>query len=381
MNWGHLRAFMWLRWRLRVNQFKRGGIVNAIILGILAVLAVFAAAGLFVGFLSLGLFALDDVAPSVLLYVWDGLVVVFLFAWCVGVLAELQRSESLSLDKFLHLPVSLAGAFLINYLSSLPSVTLLFFVPATVGLSLGLVIARGPALLWLFPLLAAFLLMVTALTYQFQGWLASLMVNKRRRRTIVVLATAFLILLSQLPNLINIIQPWNKPQTDEFAAQLNNEQAQLDAALPAGKITIAEYRQRQQEIADKKRNHEQEKDQELAQKVERSARLINAILPPGWLPLGAMASAEGTYLPPLLGLLGLTLIGSASLWRSYRTTLRLYTGQFTARRSKVVRVTTPTPSEVPVPVFLERQLPWLSEHTSAITLSSFRSLTRARKPR
>jgi hypothetical protein len=377
VNWGHLRAFLWLRWRIRVNQIKRGGVANAVILGTLAVLAVFLAVGLFVGFFLLGLFALNDVPPSVLLYVWDGLVVVFLFAWSVGVLAELQRSESLSLDKFLHLPVSLAGAFLINYLSSLPSVTLLLFVPATVGLSLGLIFSRGPALVWLLPLLAAFLLMVTALTYQFQGWLASLMVNKRRRRSIIVLATVFLILLSQLPNLVNVLQPWNKHHPDELTAQVNNELDELNRVFASGKITIAEFKQRQQEIQERRRTREQEANREMARKVEGTARVVNEILPPGWLPLGAMASAEGAFLLPLLGVLGLTLIGSASLWRSYRTTVRLYTGHFTSGRAKAVPVTAPTKPETHVSPFLERQLPWLSEHAAAIALSSFRSTLRA----
>ena len=47
------------------------------------------------------------------------LIVGFLFFWSIGLLTELQRTEPLSLSKFLHLPVSVNGAFLINYLSSL----------------------------------------------------------------------------------------------------------------------------------------------------------------------------------------------------------------------------------------------------------------------
>ena len=115
------------------------------------------------------------------------MVVAFLFFWMIGLLTELQRAEGLALDKFLHLPVSPAGAFLINYLSSLFSLTLIVFVPAMIGL-----IARagrspmGPAMLLALPLLAAFVLAVTAVTYQFQGWLASLMTNPRRRRTVIV---------------------------------------------------------------------------------------------------------------------------------------------------------------------------------------------------
>jgi len=54
--------------------------------------------------LLVGLFALPQTSPGVLLLVWDGLVVAFLFCWCIGLITDLQRSEVLSLDKFMHLP-------------------------------------------------------------------------------------------------------------------------------------------------------------------------------------------------------------------------------------------------------------------------------------
>jgi hypothetical protein len=95
---------------------------------------------------------------------------------------ELQRTEPLSLSKLMHLPISTNGAFLINYLSSLISVSLILFLPAMLGITLGVALGQSPLFLLLLPLLAAFLFMVTALTYQFQGWLASLMANKRRRQ-------------------------------------------------------------------------------------------------------------------------------------------------------------------------------------------------------
>jgi len=31
VNWRHLEAFIWLRWRLRVNQLKKAGTANAVI--------------------------------------------------------------------------------------------------------------------------------------------------------------------------------------------------------------------------------------------------------------------------------------------------------------------------------------------------------------
>ena len=143
MNWQHFRAFLWLRWRLRINQLKRAGTTNAIILGIFLVGAVLLAIGLFVSTLLIGLVTLPRAPAVAILLGWDGLVAGLLFFWMIGLLADLQRAEVLSLDKFLHLPVSLSGAFLINYLSSLFSLTLLVFLPPLVALSLALILTRG----------------------------------------------------------------------------------------------------------------------------------------------------------------------------------------------------------------------------------------------
>ena len=122
-------------------------------------------------------------------------------------LIQFQRAEVLSLDKFLHLPVSLRGAFLINYVGSLLSLTMIVLFPGMLGLSLGLVFSHGPKMLLLFPLLAAFVLMVTAVTHQFRGWLAALMSNPRRRRAIIMGLTAAFILIAQAPNIyFNVIR-------------------------------------------------------------------------------------------------------------------------------------------------------------------------------
>ena len=144
MNREHFRAFVWLRWRIRVNQFRKAGAFNLIFFAFFAVCAVISAIGLaFTGFF-VGWLALPRAEAPVRLFVWDGIVAAVLFFWMIGLLSELQRSESLSLDKFLHLPVSLSGAFTINYVSSLFSVTLLVFVPGIIGLILGQSIAHGP---------------------------------------------------------------------------------------------------------------------------------------------------------------------------------------------------------------------------------------------
>jgi len=390
MNGQHLWAFLWLRWRLRINQLKRGGIANAVILAILTVAAIASAAILFVICLVVGLYALNDAPPAVLLYVLDGVVGAFLFLWMTGLIQELQRSEPLSLEKFLHLPVSLTSAFLINYLSSLPSVSLLWFLAALLGLELGLLYSRGMVMLWLLPMLAAFVLMVTALTYQFQGWLATMMANPRRRRTIIVVATMIFILLCQVPNLVNILHSRQNQVKQGPGVSLRQEYHKLQRARSLGKISHEEYRKRQAEIekrqaeigrAEQIRLEREEKEQ--LQRIEQTIHWLNLLLPPGWLPAGVEAAAEGLLWPVLLAIFGPTLIGVASLWRAYRTTLRLYTGQYTSGRAVPVsqperdRTSRSRPAARRSSNLLEKKLPWLSEQASAIALAALRSLLRA----
>ena len=377
MNWHHLQAFLWLRWRLLVNQLKRGGVAGAVILALLAVALGLGAAVLFLVLFLVGWLALPRAPSWVLLYLWDGLVVAFLFSWMAGLLVELQRSELFSLDKCRHLPVSLKGAFLINYLSSLLSVTLVLFTPSMVGLSLGLVLSKGPAMLVVFPLLASFLLVVTALSYQFQGWLAALMVNKRRRRTVIVLVTLSFVLFFQVPNLLNIIRPWRGPNQDELAAHFTEEEAELQRALSSGEITFNDYQQKKAELERRRLDQTYESDLQTLKQVERVTRIVNVIVPLGWLPLGAVDAADGDVLPAAAGALGLSLIGAASLWRSYRTTLRLYTGQFSKGKRPLVAPAPAPRSTKPPSRLLEKKLPWISEQASAIALCCFRSLLRA----
>ncbi|MCI0682097.1 MAG: ABC transporter permease [Gemmataceae bacterium] len=387
VNGQHLRAFFWLQWRLRVNQLKKGGAANAILLAIVAGAAVLLALILFVVFFLVGWLSMADAEPLVHLIVWDALVAAFIFFWMIGLVTQLQRAEALALEKFLHLPVSLAGVFVLNYLSSLLSFSLIVFGPAMLGLALGSV-ARGPAHLATLPLLAAFLLMVTALTYQFRGWLASLMVNKRRRRTIIVVVTTIFILLIQLPNLWNLTRSRNTHRQDELSQQRAKEQAEIDRALQARELTPQQYNERRTELTRAYQEKRRVQREERWRDAERIMRIINLCVPPGWLPLGAAAASEGNPLPGLLGTLGLALIGTASLWRAYRTTVRFHTGSFTA--GKQLR-----PEATPIPaaaandhapgtarpaaagLLLEKKLPWISEQAAIVALAGFRGLLRA----
>jgi hypothetical protein len=380
VNWQHFQAFLWLRWRLFANQMTRGGILSQILLAMLAVGAGFLAIVLLIASFLAGFFLLPQAPPIAVLLVWDGLVFFFLVSWCTGLITELQRSESLSLDKFLHLPVSLSGVFTLNYLSSLACATIILQVPTMLGLSLGLTLGKGPLLALQLPAAAAFVFMVTALSYQFQGWLAALMVNKRRRRTIIVIVSVIFVLIFQVPNLVNIVRPW-KSYEEQNKGQVAQQDAELDRALKANEITIEEFHNRRMEMM----RERAARGTDTLKWWQDFAWIANMALPLGWLPWGAAGAMEDNPLPGLLATLIYTLIGAASLWRAYRTTLRIYTGQFTgqpavAAVSKQPRPALPTAdSAAPTAnaAFLEKTIPWLSEQAAVIALTGFRSLTRA----
>ena len=374
MNREHFRAFVWLRWRLRVNQFRKGGALNLIFFAIIAVCSVISAIGLAITGFFVGWLALPKADAHVRLFVWDGIVLAILFFWMIGLLAELQRSESLSLDKFLHLPVSLSGAFTINYLSSLFSMTLMVFVPGMIGLILGQTIAHGPLMLLALPLILAAVFALTAVTYQFQGWLATLMANPRRKRTVVVLVMGGFILIAQLPQLANIMRP-RKFDSANFKLELE-EHAQLTNLITSKKLSQAEYQKQQAELQRRQQERREAKSRDSLENAGSMARFLSATLPPGWLALGAADLTEGHVLWALLGTLGLGLIGTASFWRAYRTTIRLYTGHYNSKVRKVVAPTVAAPLSNK-PRLLEWQLPRVSERASAVAVAAFRSLMRA----
>jgi ABC-2 type transport system permease protein len=373
VNREHLRAFLWLRWRLRKNQFRKAGAINLAFFAIVVAMTAIGAVGLFIAGFFVGWLALPHAPPIIRLVVWDGTVVALLFFWMIGLLTELQRTESLAIDKFLHLPVSVSGVFLINYLSSLGSLSLVMIVPGMVGLVLGETIAHGVQMLLALLVVAAFVFALTAITYQFQGWLASLMANQRRRRTVIVLVTLGFILVFQIPNLINIVRPWD--ETLKPMERHNQRQQELQRAMNAQEITPEEYQKLQADDSQQWQQEQQEATERLGEKFKRTTRIVNVAVPFGWLPLGAAGLTDGEVVPALLAILGFGLIGSASLWRAYRTTLRLYTGQFSSGEHKA-----PTPKSEPTstkPRLVEWRLPWVSEQASAVAAAGMRSLMRA----
>ncbi len=349
MNFEQLKTILWLRWRLTRNQWARDKGVGAVIAALVAV-TLFVVAGVsFVGGSLGGIFGLGQAKPQVVMVVWFGVTVAFLFFWMIGLLNELQRSESIDLQRLMHLPVALGQMFIVNYLASHLALSTIILVPAMMGLAFGLAVSRGPVMLLLAPLALSMVLMVSAWTYFLRGWLATLMSNPRRRRTIIMGVTLAFILVSQAPNLyFNLIRsrPRHSPASPSEAAQ--NQRSPRKAS---------------------------------GQEMLRRLMAAQEFIPPLWLPFAAGALAEGRMLPALFGTLGCLSLGALGLRRAYRDTVRFYhgeTGQKAAVQVRPARVQTEGPTLTkPGSRFLELRLPGVPEQAAALALATFRSMLRA----
>jgi hypothetical protein len=346
MNWSQLHTILWLQWRLTRNQWSRGGQLNAVVTMIAVVvgLAIGVAGG--IGGVVTGVLVLSRSSPKVILVVWDVIIGAFLFFWMIGIVSEIQRSETIDISRMLHLPISLRDIFLVNYLASHLSLSIILFVPGMLGLSLGLSLGKSWSMIWLFPLVLTFIFMITAWTYCLRGWLVTLMVNKRRRRTIIAVITFTFIVVAQLPNIfMNVLNDHkrHRPNTTE-------------SVQPDQQTTT----------------HPQSSDKDALAHVVLAAHNYVPFL---WTGNGAMSLAMGNVWPAVFGAAGMFLIGGWGLKRAYRTTFRFYQGQTTSkkpsRRPKVEKGIGARRNP------LERQLPCVPEEVAALSLAFFRSLVRA----
>jgi ABC-2 type transport system permease protein len=345
MSWSQFVTVLWLRWRLTRNQWSRQGTVAATISVIVStLLAAIGAAGLVGGFLA-GAFSRVGQTPQRMLVVWDALIGVFLLFWLIGVLSEIQRSEAIDIGKILHLPVSLTGIFLVNYVASHLTLSIIVFVPWMAGLAVGFVWSRGAAMLLLLPLAAGFLFSVTAWTYWLRGWLVALLVrNPRRYRAIVAGITITFMLLSQIPNLITNARFGHNRRSHERTGR-------VAAPIPAP-----------------------------TQDAPRAGMpsvvlLLHRTIPPLWVGGGAMSLAAGHPGPALLGTAGAFVLAGLGLGGAYRSTRRFYEGRGEVARSK--RKRREAKAAVAVGTFLERRLPGIPEEAAVLALATFRSFSRA----
>ena len=345
MDWSQLRTILWLRWRLTRNQLSRGGPVNAILaVFVIIIVMIVGAAGGIAGLL-VGVFGLDKLSSAKMLVMWDGITFAFLFVWMIGLVSEIQRSETIDIGKLLHLPTSLKDVFVINYIASLVTFGIIVFFPVMVGLCIGLALGHGGIMILLLPVVLAFIFMITSWTYCLRGWLVTLMSNPRRRRTVIAVVTFCFILITQLPNMLGNV--FGNREIHHPAAAINSQQQELTNDTPRGEgRSLPDY-----------------------------VLLAHKIVPFLWVANGAMSLTNGSPWAALLGAGGAFGLGWLGIRRAYRTTIRFYLGSIESTKIKTKKKK--EKAVVSRKNILEESIPGVSDEASALALAFFQSLRRA----
>jgi ABC-2 type transport system permease protein len=333
-----LKAIIILRWLTLRHQFLRGKalsmILNAIMGAFMFLIACVAGVGLF----AFGFFFTQDARdPEQLLLVADALVVVFLFAWFASTISELERSDLLDMRHMLLLPVSLRMCFGLNLVFSLVSPLTVFFAIGSIGFIAGAAIHEGPVFFLVgVPSVIAFIFALGAWTYYFKGALAILLENKRRRRAVVTSFALVVVLLFQLPNLAG------------FMLRGTAGEKWLDRQFGGTSKT----------------------------EIYHTARVLNGVIPMGWLPYGIAGAAEGRLAVSaacFVGLCGVSGLGTAL---GYRSLYRHYLGS--GKRVKAPKKPPERASSRPLKNKLaEFRLPGFSDDTSAYFRTNLMLLMRA----
>ena len=355
MNWNQLKALVWLRWRLFMVQFRKMNIWIKILLGLIALSVTLTSVGGTIFAFTGTLYLMPEDKPRFALLALDGMVCVFLFAWIAGFMSELQREEPISIEKLLHLPMSVRGAFLLNYLSSFASLTIVALLPAMIGFCCALPFVFGWRTLLGLPLLFALMLFVTAVTYQVRGWLARMMANPKRRRAIMTGLFMAFIGLTQLPGMLTFVfdddDDKNRDRnnvaqvettTDPGSVAAIPDEKSLDIPPTSTEVPSVDAVENDEPVLQEVIETEEQvisrteaRQARRARKLEKAMGLIthlNRYIPFGWLPLGVLRAAEGILWPGILGLVGLLGLSAVSLNMSYRATLNFYRG--TTRKKK-----------------------------------------------
>ena len=425
----HFQTFVWLRWRIRSNQLRHGSALGKALAAILLISFAIVVLGLFVVGGILGAFVSRLVPVENYFLLWDGFIALFCFIWVIYVATDIQRSDAITFDRILHLPVSFSQAFAINYLSSLMSMTFVSLCTFCVGFILGSCLSVGPiALLFLVPF-TVFAIAITALTYQLQGWLAAFMSNPRRRQMVMILVPLCIIVVSQIPAIFAtrfarnesqrnrieampappvVVTPQTLPAIESIVSEVEPQEStdskatpneptaniadQEQAAIAAAKELEDEAEQKASDAAAKREQREQ---RELA-RAEVSALWLNRIrqanlyFPPLWMA-GCVESIVSGTMHVLWLTLAMALVGLVSLRRNYRQTLRFYKGETDSRASGTVRNVALPKANLSGPALaseprvgerkrlrlVEREIPFVSNETSAVVAMTLQSMTRA----
>ena len=411
----HFQTFVWLRWRIRVNQLRHGSALGK---ALAAILLVSFAIGCFVLIVVGGI--LGAVVPRLVasenyFLLWDGIIALFSFIWVIHVATDIQRSDAVTFDRILHLPVAFSQAFALNYLSTLMSMTLVSLCAFCFGFIAGSCFSVGLIALLIAVPFAVFLVALTALTYQLQGWLAALMSNPRRRQLIMIVIPLCIIAATQIPaimatrlarneNVRKAVPAIPVPAHEAIPPALPYSENGSDALVPVDPPAIADttaiadltaIENTTKESSLVSHGEDQRATQPSANVDSKLGRLrlrigrANLYFPPLWMA-GCVESIISGTLHVYWLTVAMALVGFVSLRRNYRQTIRYYKGETDGRAISALR-TSGTVAELTETLLapaarmradrrrllVERTIPCVSEETAAVITMTLKSMTRA----
>ena len=415
-----LKAIFLLRWQLSRNAFRRAGAFSAAIYIILRILFLLGLVGGTIGAFFLGKSDLLAANPDRILWLLSGAISAFLFFWLIGLLAELQRSDSLDHRRMAHLPISLKEMFLFNYVVSHWTPSCLLFLPISAGFVAGTMLRFGGRMALIFGLLVLMILAVSSWTYALRGWLTKLMLNERRKRSLIVWMTGGIILITQVPNLLfnnsffgfraiaeterierrltrDIESAERRLNSAKETAKnaensLSDEQPQL--ALPQSEAwrqrNLRRHQERLREARERLRKTFEAYQTSLQENApgdwrlqpETALSIFQSAFPPLWTTSAAtliIRNERGQYKRAFWIALGLAGFCYLALIRAFRAVQSEF--QMPSPRSKLRsgRKETSPKNEGKTKLaknWLERNLPGISNSTSAVAWGTLRCLTR-----
>ena len=218
-----------------------------------------------------GVFLFRTLTPTNVIFVWNIVTAVFIFALFIEFLNRIHQNDSIEIDRLLHLPISFHGAFILNYASSLVSLNMVMLAPIIFGLAIAQTIAHGWKTAVSFPLVISFVFVLTALMYTLRGWLDAKMKNKKTK--------GWLTIIMSFSAVGGVLVGTRLMENDSIHHQFTS-------------------------------------------------------VPFGWLSSGInQAHAHGNILPGILASFAMFVGGCASLWMAFNSSMKKYTGADVSNRT------------------------------------------------
>lgn len=383
-----LFAFMQLRWRIRTNQLRRDSGIGKAIAALMAASMVLATAMFFVFGITIGITVPMMAGIENAFFIWDAFSVIFFIAWCIYVLTDISRTDAITFDRVSHLPVSLKNAFLVNYVSSMFNLPLMCFVALSVGTIVASVFTVSWRMIFMFVPWAAYMVMLTALTYQLTGWIATLMANPRRRQMIMVGVPLVIVFLCQLPSVvITRIAGQRDRQSAPVAAPLDVPPPAVvveTETVPPATVDPPPALPQPELVAPNPVTPPSPTPISRAQQFGQFRNVVksmNVYIPPLWLAASAESIQFGNWNVVWVTFL-FSVVAYCSLKLNYRSTVRYYRGETPVRPKKAASNSVgsgASTSWFPANgvLLVERRFPWVSEDASAVMAMTLRSMSRA----